>query len=251
MEAVSSALFGSDSPDDSQADRPFFSDCSPDDNDPMDLFLDDVIERRSGLSLSLSLIAADACSALGVPMVGLNSPQHVLVAPADSSPFLLDCAGGGVLRDDDAAQLLAERLGREANDEEALAYGQTALRALRAAPMTPLQWAARVLRNLRAIYTLNGDVVKLLGACDRLRQIAAHSRLAVSDQEMRECSAQLALCIWALRCEQRRDEARALLQGLLRYEREAAERFGDSFGDLDAVERGRLEQLLAEPWFEQ
>ena len=71
-----------------------------------------------------------------------------------------------------------------------------------------------------------------------MREIAKHSRLAVSDDEVREISGQLALCIYALRWTQRRAEARALLRGLLR-----------SAEDMSEVDR--IKDLLAQPWFEE
>ena len=188
-------------------------------------------------------------------MVGLNAPSHLLLAPADGSPFVIDCFGRGVMSDEEAAAFVAARLGGATLDEQPalgekqLAIGRSALAQLRASPMTTLQWGARMLRNLRAVYTQSGDIVGLLGACDRLRAIGAHSRIAVSDAEMRECSGQLALCLYAMRWEQRRAEARMLLEGLLRYDLEAAARFG-SAARSEMIDRERIERLLAEPWFE-
>ena len=146
-----------------------------------------------------------------------------------------------------------------ADGRDSLALGRRVARARRAAAFSPLAlWlgsslseAARTLRNLRGIYTQTGDVVRLLGTVDRLRAIGAHSRLAVSDAEMRECAGQLALCLHAVRWEQRREEARLLLEGLLRYDDEARARGGAGDGGAveEVVDRERIERLLMEPWF--
>ena len=123
-----------------------------------------------------------------------------------------------------------------------MATGRAQLAAMRASPMTALQWGAEYLGSLREMYDERGDVVRLIGVCDRLRMIGAHSRLAVGNDEMRELSGQLALCIHRLRWDQRRNEARALLQGLLRS--------SDEMG-LDPDEPARIEALLADPSFRE
>ena len=97
-----------------------------------------------------------------------------------------------------------------------------------------------MLRTLKEMHEESSDVVRLLGVCDRLRMIGAHSRLAVSNEEMRECAGQLALCIHRLGWTQRRNEARALLQGVLRSYEEMG---------VDPDEPARVEALLADPWF--
>lgn len=248
--AVSSALFGTGAaPDDATVGEElgFFRGASVDYYDPRNSFLDHVLDRREGIPISLSLVAADACKQLGCPMVGLNAPSHLLLAPADPNErWVLDCFNGGaVMSEEEAAIFVATNLGNLANrppssgsDDDELQAGRTLLANLRASPMTPLQWAARMLRNLRSIYSSSGDVVRLLGVADRMRQIGGHSRIAVSDAEMRQCAAQVALCVYALRWTQRRSEALTLLAGLRR-------------SAVDEAERARIDQLVAEPWFRE
>lgn len=247
-QSVASALFGTrDAPDDAGREG-FFRGASADYYDPGNSFLDSVLERRQGIPISLSLIAADACRQLGCPMVGLNTPMHLLLAPADPSQrWVMDCYNGGeVMSEDAAAEFIAARIASaplsdgaarlQIEDEERRAAGGTVLSSLRAAPMTALSWGSRMLRNLRAIHSESGDVVGLIGVADRLRLIGAHSRVAVSDAEMRECAAQVALCIYMLRWRQRRTEAACILESLLRSSE-------------DADERARIEDLRAQPFF--
>lgn len=247
--AVTNTLFGSHgSPDDEDAGA-FFALESNTESDEL-LYLDTVLARRRGVPLATSLIACEACAQLGLPMVGLRSPTALLLAPADGTPFVLDCfSGGGIRSDDDAAAALSERLAGDLPvtgsalpqaSSPTPAGGQRQLAAMRRAPMTALQWGAEVLRALKEVHEESGDVVRLLGACDRLRMIGAHSRLAVSNDEMRECSGQLALCIHRLGWVQRRNEARALLHGVLRSH--------DEMGN-DPGEPARVQSLLDDPWF--
>jgi len=272
--AVATTLFGSHGAPDDGAKASFFT-CRPhepfdvreedlkDYFDPQNLYLDSVLRRRKGVPLATSLIAAEACAQLGLTMVGLRSPTALLLAPADGTPIVLDCFRGGmVMGDEDAVAALSERLlpadlssglspggegtavpaGDGQAEERSMATGRAQLAAMRASPMTALQWGAEYLGSLREMYDERGDVVRLIGVCDRLRMIGAHSRLAVGNDEMRELSGQLALCIHRLRWDQRRNEARALLRGLLR-----------SFDEMgfDPDEPARIEALLADPWFQE
>lgn len=260
--SVTTALFGSDAPDDAQNSEPYFQRglydpraFETDYDDPSNYFIDQVLERRQGVPLATSLIASAACAQLDMPMVGLRARDALLLAPADGSPFFIDCfMGGGVISEEAAAALIASRLpagarmareetSSEEDAEEAkrrLAIGRRQLAALRSTPMTALQWGADLLRSLRRVHEERSDVVRLVGVLDRLRMIGAQSRLAVSDVEMREYAGQLALCIFQLGWEPRRGEARILLQGCLRSHAEMG---------TDPDEPRRIEALLAEPWF--
>lgn len=262
--AITTALFGSEgAPDDAQSTGYFQralydpasmpQTASVDYSDASNFFLDDVLERRQGVPLATSLVARAACEELGLQMVGLRTSDSLLLAPADGSPFLIDCfRSGGVVSEAQAAALLASKLPAgasvergEASEEEdeatRLAVGKRRLAALRATPMTALQWAADLLRSLRTVHEDQMDVVRLIGVLDRLRMIGAQSRLAVSDAEMREYAGQLGLCIYRLGWEQRRGEARILLRGVLRSHAEMG---------TDPDEPRRVEALLADPWFD-
>ena len=253
--AVAATLFGVKGAPDARDGEGFFS-SQPQDAldclDPQNLYLDTVLTRQCGVPLATSLIAAEACAQMDVPMVGLRSLNTLLLAPLDGSSFVLDCfRGGQVLSDDEAAAALAERtMGtavaveqlQQRGSAQSVVDGTRQLAAMRCAPMTALQWGAEILRELKEMHEESGDCVRLLGACDRLRMIGAHSRLAVSNEEMRECAGQLALCIHRLGWTQRRNEARALLHGILRS-------YDETVGAWDPDEPARIQSLLDDPWF--
>jgi regulator of sirC expression with transglutaminase-like and TPR domain len=267
--AVSKSLFGSGAgaADDVTEESFFRGGEGPDYYDPRNSFIDEVLDRRQGIPISLSLIAMEACAQLGLPMVGLNAPMHLLLAPADTSvPFVLDSFGGnGLMTEDKAANFIGARLSDRGGPSVGMSgsggaqtrhdgkLGQQALSALRASPMSSLSWSARILRNLRGVYMQSGDAARLLGVCDRLRLIGGVSRVAVSDAEMRACAGQVALCIFLLRWTQRRAEARRLLLGLRRdaIGNAASATGGGAGGDEAAAEEelARIDELLAAPWF--
>lgn len=245
--AVSTTLFGSDAPDDSSGDavEAFFAGSTDNDYyDQQNSYLDAVLERRRGIPISLSLVYNECCKRLGLPMVGLNAPSHLLVAPADASlPFVVDPFDAGrVLDIDEAAELVATNTGGPimANGvvvEDRLQSGRLLLASLRRWPMGPHSWAARMLRNLRAIHANGGDVVRTLGVAERLRLVAQEHPEASTADEQRDCAAQQAFCIWTLRWRERREEARALLTEL---------------GADAASERERMAlTVLSDDWFEE
>ena len=104
-----------------------------------------------------------------------------------------------------------------------------------------------MLRNLVGVHMQSGDAARLLGACDRLRLIGGVSRAAVGAAEMRETAGQVALCIFLLKWEQRRNEAKQLLLKL----RRDADEFSAGDDRPDPLERQRLDDLLAQPWFNE
>lgn len=250
VDAVSTALFGSaGSPDDNS--NGYFQTCVAD--SPASSLLDSVVERRRGTPLCVALIASDACAQLGVSLVGIATPERILLAPRrapddeNAPPFVLDCSSGaGLLLQDQAAEVVAMDLGASGSEplDKRLGYGRAALRSLHSAPLTALQWGSAMLRCLRRVHEEDGDVVRLLGVCDRLRLIGAHSRLAVSDEEMQEYAAQVALCIYELRWTQRRAEAKVLLNRILQYAKHPEGR-----GKFDDASLARVEDLLEQPFF--
>ena len=182
--ATSRVLFGSEGAGDDD-DEAFFSGSSQADYyDPRNSYLDHVLERRQGIPITLSLVYAEVCERLGLRMVGLNAPSHLLIAPADRDvPFVVDpFAGGAILSTDRAAQLVTENANLGNPDK-----GRILLKSLRMRPMTAQQWASRMLRNLRANHAEQEDVVRTLGAAERLRLVSLSSPGASTPLEQLDC----------------------------------------------------------------
>ena len=247
--AVSTTLFGSPGSLDDEGSEGFFKGTEQADYyDPRNSYVDCVFARRRGIPITLSLIYLEVCERLQLPMVGLNAPGHLLLAPADPSlPFVVDpFTGGRVMSSDDASVVIARNAGSVAMNPGAASdpLGAQLLRALRDRPMDSHMWCARMLRNLRAIHAASEDVVGILGTAERLRLVAAAQPSASSPGEQLECAVQLASGIRALQWEARRGEARELLEDILR-----AEDDGSSGLRLAAEGRQQLEGLLGEDWF--
>ena len=139
---------------------------------------------------------------------------------------------GALLSIDDAAQQVANNAGHGN-----VAAGRALLQSLRARPMTAQMWASRMLRNLRANHQAQDDVVRTLGAAERLRLVSRAAPGASTPMEQLDCGVQLAYCVWQLKWEERRDEARALLQELAVDER------------VPPGDRAQLSGLLGDAWW--
>ncbi|MEN8375129.1 MAG: tetratricopeptide repeat protein [Gemmatimonadota bacterium] len=127
--------------------------------DPRNSFLNDVLDRRLGIPLTLSIVLLEVGWRLGLPLVGVNFPGHFLVAyEGEGTRLLIDPFAGGAIRFEDEAQALLDRV-----------YGGSVR-------MNPSfleeagrrEMLARLLTNLKAIYLNARDDTRALQAVDRL-----------------------------------------------------------------------------------
>lgn len=79
--------------------------------DPRNFFLNDVLDRGLGLPLTLSIVLLEVGWRLGLPLEGVNFPNHFLVRyRGDSQNLLVDSFAGGDLFFEDQAQALLNRV---------------------------------------------------------------------------------------------------------------------------------------------
>lgn len=139
--------------------------------DPRNSCLNDVLDRRLGIPITLSLVVMEVGRRVGLDVVGVGLPGHFVVrAQVGTEPVLLDpFDGGAVLTHETAATLVARALGR-----------QVSLTDAHFAPLGKRQILTRMLMNLRGIYCRRGEWDKALAVFDRLlvleEQSAAHLR---------------------------------------------------------------------------
>lgn len=118
-------------------------------DDPRNSYLDDVLERRTGIPITLSLVAIEVGRRVGVPLVGVGLPGHFVVKHAAVPPVLLDPFGGGRQLDLDEC---AELVGR--------VYGQPVeITPDMVAEVGTFAMLARMLANLRQLFLATGDAV--------------------------------------------------------------------------------------------
>ena len=113
--------------------------------DPRNSCLNEVLDRRTGIPITLSLVYMEVGRRAGLHVDGINFPGHFLVRVRDQGrggavivdPF----DGGALLSTDDCRRLLRKQVGSE------VAFSRSLL-----APATPTQIIVRMLLNLKRIY---------------------------------------------------------------------------------------------------
>ena len=127
--------------------------------DPRNSFLNDVLDRRLGIPITLSVVYLEVGWRLGLPLVGVNFPGHFLVRyEGEAVRMLVDPFQAGELKFEDEAQTLLDRV-----------YGGSVpLQPEYLQPATKKDIVARILANLKSIYLNAHDDLRALGAVDRL-----------------------------------------------------------------------------------
>jgi regulator of sirC expression with transglutaminase-like and TPR domain len=117
-------------------------------DDPRNNFLNEVIDRRTGIPISLAVIYLEVARRAGLRVDGVNFPGHFLLRVRESvrtdtaDAVIIDpFHGGAVLSEFDCRQLLRQHVGDEA------AFDRTLL-----APATRRDIVVRMLVNLKRLY---------------------------------------------------------------------------------------------------
>ena len=131
--------------------------------DPRNSFLNEVLERRLGIPLTLSLVYMEVGARAGVAVRGVGLPGHFVVRlERGETVRLLDPFNGGRPLDEADCRRLVERLGGGR-----LRFEPAHLRAVSARAIL-----IRMLANLKGVYTALGDWRRARGAVDRILLLA-------------------------------------------------------------------------------
>ena len=79
-------------------------------SDPRNSYLDDVLSRRLGIPISLSVLMMEVGRRLDVPVRGVSMPGHFLVRAADDAPVWFDPFHGGGRLDEEGCRELFSRV---------------------------------------------------------------------------------------------------------------------------------------------
>jgi regulator of sirC expression with transglutaminase-like and TPR domain len=115
--------------------------------DPRNSYLDDVLERRTGLPITLSILTLEVGRRCGVPLAPVNLPGHFLLRDRVDPEVFVDPFNGGAVLDRRAVERLhaAMRPGEPFGEEHLRTPG-------------PLDILARVLANLQLVFTQRSDL---------------------------------------------------------------------------------------------
>jgi regulator of sirC expression with transglutaminase-like and TPR domain len=127
--------------------------------DPRNSFLNDVLDRRQGIPITLSLVLIEVGKRLGLAVEGIGLPGHFIAGARldDSQIFLDPYNGGALLTPESCEQLVGRVLGR-----------RVTLTQEHYAPVAGRQLLGRMLANLKAIYWQREAWDKVVGVIDRL-----------------------------------------------------------------------------------
>jgi regulator of sirC expression with transglutaminase-like and TPR domain len=138
--------------------------------DPRNSFLNDVLDRRVGIPISLSVLAIEVGRRLGIRLDGVGFPGHFLVRVSGAPDLLLDCFDGGSPVDHD---VLLARLRALADTSGGPEFAHVPPRFLE--PTAPPGILARMLRNLLRIYLEREEHEHALAAVDLLLVLTPRS----------------------------------------------------------------------------
>lgn len=143
--------------------------------DPRNSFLNDVLDRRLGIPITLCIIYLEIGWRLGLPVEGVNFPGHFLVRyQGEAVKLLIDPYQGGTIRFEDEAQDLLDRV-----------YGGTVkLQESYLRPASKRDVLVRLLSNLKTIYLNTHDDERALMAVQRILLLRPESAEEVRDHGM-------------------------------------------------------------------
>lgn len=142
-------------------------------HDPRNSFLNDVLDRRLGIPITLGIVTLEVGWRVGLPLEGINFPGHFLVRyNGEVAKLLVDPFEEGRIRWQDEAQSLLDRV-----------YGgMVRMRPDFLQPADRSDILAKVLGNLKGIYLNAGDDERALAAVDRILLIRPSATVELRDR---------------------------------------------------------------------
>jgi regulator of sirC expression with transglutaminase-like and TPR domain len=141
--------------------------------DPRNSFLNDVLDRRTGIPISLSTVYMEVARRAGFAAEGLGLPGHFIVrVDSPTAPLLVDPFHAG-------ARLTVEDCQRRL---DRIYSGRLRLEPKMLEPCARKAILARMLRNLKGIYEKAGDFLRALRTVDMLLSLDPESGEDVRDR---------------------------------------------------------------------
>lgn len=145
--------------------------------DPRNSFLNEVIDRRTGIPITLSIVYVEVARRLGLHASGIGFPGHFLAkiehvpAPDGNDQLIVDPFFGRTLSLTECQDRLRQAMGSAAQ------LGPDSLRTA-----TPREILTRVLSNLKNNHLRRGEPLEALSCIDRILMLAPHASLEYRDR---------------------------------------------------------------------
>jgi len=191
--------------------------------DPRNSYLNEVIERKTGIPITMSILYMELGRRIGLPLEGVSFPGHFLVRlRLRGGTLVLDPFAGGAPQSEDELRSRVKRVIPDGVADDLPAAELPLDQFLE--PATNRQILSRLLRNLKGIYRKSDTPERMLDVLNRMLLVTPDASAELRDRGY---------------VYQRLECYRAALKDLTDY----AEREPDA-PDLDEV-RGKLFELSA------
>jgi regulator of sirC expression with transglutaminase-like and TPR domain len=141
--------------------------------DPRNSYLNEVLARKLGIPITLSLVYLEVARRAGLALQGVGFPGHFLakyVSPSGAEVFLDAFNGGEVLSPEECVSRFKVASGDRPFDPRYLAA------------VTPRQVLGRMLHNLKRIYLEVNDDVRAYWVIDRILMLAPNQAVEIRDR---------------------------------------------------------------------
>lgn len=130
--------------------------------EPENTFFNDVMERKKGIPISLSILYLLICKRLNLPTYGVNLPAHFIIKYVDDKDeFYIDPYNNGIVISKSEAIKFLSRIGLTKEDFDSISFLKIA---------DDKDIIRRSLNNLVNIYTRSGDTQKT----DQLKKLISY-----------------------------------------------------------------------------
>ena len=141
--------------------------------DPKNSFLNQVMERKQGIPITLSVLYMEVARRVGLELEGVGFPGHFLVKYVGAEEeIIIDPFHQGEVRFTEELEEMLDGLYR----------GKLALRPEFLSPLSKKQILRRMLNNLKAIYLRQGDLLRGLSVVERLLILEPNSVSEIRDR---------------------------------------------------------------------
>ncbi|MDB4970724.1 MAG: hypothetical protein JWN44_6413 [Myxococcales bacterium] len=135
--------------------------------DPRNSWLNDVLDRKMGIPITLAVVVLEICGRAGVEAAGVSFPGHFLVrAPGPNGPLFVDPFDGRILSREDLRELHGRVAGEPSDPDPRLLE-----------PSDKRQVLVRMLHNLRGVFAARGDRDRMRAILERLEVLTPGDEL--------------------------------------------------------------------------
>jgi len=139
--------------------------------DSRNSFLNEVLDRHTGIPITLSLVYMEVARRLGLPVEGVGFPGHFLAKYVGDEEIIIDAFFGEVLSEDDCQERLQSILGPETR------FDRRYLRSAR-----PKEILARMLGNLKHAHVNAEEFEAALSCSERILMLTPEAPQELRDR---------------------------------------------------------------------